>query len=1367
MVLVAFLLVALPIGVNAETNGKEGTFNVNEGEIEYEDGKPVIRLFSATWCPHCKWIGDTFDIVAREYIEKGRITAYHWQIDTGDNTLTEGIETELPQSALAVFNSFNPQGSIPTFVFGSEYWRIGNGYERENDLVAEESEFRAIIERLISGKETEESGSDGADNSVVGARTEGRAGVEENSPEMSIPTATVVGNKEAIIRSAERKVISGGVAPIMAGIMVLMVVGSFPSLKRSEGKRKRFLSILLCAAMMIAASLAVEVPISVSANEDAEETHSGGVDTIRSGGRSGGRETTRSESGEEILSGGVISYWKFDAGSGTTAVDAVGQNNGTLFNGPLWTVGMVDDALSLDGVDDFVNVPHSDSLIISTEITIEVWVIKPDFKDGQILSGNATYGLGVSGENNGIECNLTDQSWVTHVYWFDASFPPNSWTHIAFTYDGYFLVVYLNGVEIGREPLSITINPHWGGLNIGTSYWMLDYFHGVVDELALYDTALTPEDIHQHYVSGLSGLGYMEIPDSDGDDVLDPYDNCPETPNQPSDWTDTDANDHTNEQKDFDLDGVGDACDNCPYSSNPFQRDANGDGVGDACGADPCGDNSIKGGCTGPFYCEGITNPEVCVITDGIGAPRCTWKPICDCDPGFFNSNGRWYDGCEDADSDMDGVGDSIDNCPTDANADQSDTDEAEFDFAKDGTMVASSAGAASGGQADQNTFYLARPDSNDDVFEVGNLIDGSTKDGPQDYWKDTEASATIIVKMPEPRTVTKITLDNHIFYDDWGKVDYVVEYSTDTTDGFDGVWWIIQAAYPGHGSVGTMWWNEDREIELSSPKTFQYFRVVLTRASGSYTTLNEIGAHGYVGDGKGDVCDVCPKDPHNDADNDGFCAGTGSRPPKQDNDNCPWRSNPSQEDYNEDGTGDACDCSDQYRGPNEVGADCGGICSEDCPDYCIPYLISGSPSGKVDLVFVPDLDYLSDEALFLSHVDSLIFDVYGATPPINASMDKFNFYYMREPGLASLGTCGYLPGAFIMPQCWKANAAVILHRQQFGDCTLGRKFTAEGDNSQDSFIHESGHAIFNLVDEYEDRDTDEDDCTYYRMNSGDGGPPNVWMFEFLCRIDAISEGWDPNDCHDFCDAQPCCGIGWWRIDHPRPEIMINNRGGFGRACSSRINWTFDQYVDPPGADKAVRISLNIDNGTITELGKEIAYAEARDHILQGGDFFVSIFSSDGSLLEKYGIYDPRIVFAEEGSPHGGLEENTDFDLIFSFYENMKTVEVANSTGVTLISIDLSKEVHSFCSDTNYEDPDCETLDVDDDGVSDSEDNCPFDHNVDQADANGDGVGDVCELDVTTVTTGVDLGIVISLAVALVVAVAVIAFLVWSRKKRW
>ena len=63
--------------------------------------------------------------------------------------MTDDNEKSLPRAEFDVYKKYNSQGTVPTFVFGCKYVRIGNGYEGQNDLEKEAKEFRKVIDKLI------------------------------------------------------------------------------------------------------------------------------------------------------------------------------------------------------------------------------------------------------------------------------------------------------------------------------------------------------------------------------------------------------------------------------------------------------------------------------------------------------------------------------------------------------------------------------------------------------------------------------------------------------------------------------------------------------------------------------------------------------------------------------------------------------------------------------------------------------------------------------------------------------------------------------------------------------------------------------------------------------------------------------------------------------------------------------------------------------------------------------------------------------------------------------------------------------------------------------------------------------------------
>ena len=156
----AILILTLILGLLGCTTppSNENAFQSIEGNsICKLEGKPIIRMYSTNICPHCIWVKPAFDSVVKKYIDQNKIIAYHWEwtIDSEgnligvDDKLTSEIETSIPAGEEAVFKEFSPNTSVPAFVFGCKYYRIGNQFETQKDLNAEKAEFERIIEELL------------------------------------------------------------------------------------------------------------------------------------------------------------------------------------------------------------------------------------------------------------------------------------------------------------------------------------------------------------------------------------------------------------------------------------------------------------------------------------------------------------------------------------------------------------------------------------------------------------------------------------------------------------------------------------------------------------------------------------------------------------------------------------------------------------------------------------------------------------------------------------------------------------------------------------------------------------------------------------------------------------------------------------------------------------------------------------------------------------------------------------------------------------------------------------------------------------------------------------------------------------------
>lgn len=210
--------------------------------------------------------------------------------------------------------------------------------------------------------------------------------------------------------------------------------------------------------------------------------------------------------------GGLVASWNFDEGSGNSASDTSGWgNNGQLFNDPAWVDGKHGKALSFNGMYQYVRIENSESLNITDQVTVETWINPRPSPEGsgryeRIISqtdetGFNIYTLAIYGSSYKVAYVMSPyQDEKTSV----ASLEVGIWTHLAMTYDGSLVKLYVNGQLDSSYALTgpIITTDNWlaigcdsfGGYSGQTA---AAYFNGTIDDVRIYNTALTQEEIEE------------------------------------------------------------------------------------------------------------------------------------------------------------------------------------------------------------------------------------------------------------------------------------------------------------------------------------------------------------------------------------------------------------------------------------------------------------------------------------------------------------------------------------------------------------------------------------------------------------------------------------------------------------------------------------------------------------------------------------------------------------------------------------------------------------------------------------------------------------------------------------------------------
>jgi len=190
-------------------------------------------------------------------------------------------------------------------------------------------------------------------------------------------------------------------------------------------------------------------------------------------------------------------------------LDSSGNSNtGTLEGAATWVAGRYGSALSFNGTSNRVFVNDSTSLDLSTAMTLEAWVQPTAAQSGwRAIVQKEVDGYFLHASWHGIPlapaAGGTFGGSVQNVMSSSAMLT-NAWTHLAVTYDGAAIRLYVNGLLVGTQVASgaieVNANPLWIG---GNTY--SEYFQGLIDEVRIYNRALNQTAIETDMATPVSG----------------------------------------------------------------------------------------------------------------------------------------------------------------------------------------------------------------------------------------------------------------------------------------------------------------------------------------------------------------------------------------------------------------------------------------------------------------------------------------------------------------------------------------------------------------------------------------------------------------------------------------------------------------------------------------------------------------------------------------------------------------------------------------------------------------------------------------------------------------------------------------------
>ena len=221
----------------------------------------------------------------------------------------------------------------------------------------------------------------------------------------------------------------------------------------------------------------------------------------------------------------LVSAWDFDENEGVVATDKIGTNNGSISNA-LWGKGVEGSCLEFNRINSNVNIHNSANLSPSSAITMMAWAVAQENRSSKIFQKGDWDGHGIGQDVwNGWQVNIRlDDNTSQSIEWGAGRPMLNEWYHLALTYDGSVLKMYVNGQLKNSKSVSGKLKVTSRDISIGSDNSNQKFFKGSIDDVKFFGVALSQTEIQSNFSE------FGTNPDKDGDGIPDASDSYPADP---------------------------------------------------------------------------------------------------------------------------------------------------------------------------------------------------------------------------------------------------------------------------------------------------------------------------------------------------------------------------------------------------------------------------------------------------------------------------------------------------------------------------------------------------------------------------------------------------------------------------------------------------------------------------------------------------------------------------------------------------------------------------------------------------------------------------------------------------------------------